>query len=67
MESKTNKYHLSQQKHFYHLKCKLCMYETHIAKTINDHVHGFKKRMNNNITEKGAYCANSPFTILIAA
>ena len=42
------------------------MYETYIGKTINDHIHGFKTRMNNNITEKGACRANSPFTFLIA-
>ena len=51
---------------FYHLKCKLCMYETYIGKTINDHIHGFKTTMNNNITEKGAYRVNSPFTFLTA-
>ena len=27
----------------YHLKYKLCMYETYIGKTINDHIHGFNE------------------------
>ena len=26
----------------YQLKCKLCMYETYIGKTVGDHIHGFK-------------------------
>ena len=26
----------------YYLKCKLCMYETYIGKTIDNHIHGFK-------------------------
>ena len=35
----------------YYLKCKLCMYETHIGKTIGDQIDGFKTRMNSHITE----------------
>ena len=31
--------------------CKLCMYEIYVGKTIGDHIHGFKTRMNNHITE----------------
>ena len=27
------------------------MYETYIGKTIGDHIHGFKTRMNNYITK----------------
>ena len=27
------------------------MYETYIGKTVGDHIHGFKTRMNNHITE----------------
>ena len=35
----------------YYLKCKLCMYETYIGKTIGDQIHGFKTIMNSHITE----------------
>ena len=35
----------------YYLKCKFCLYETYIGKTIGDPVHGFKGRMNNHISE----------------
>ena len=34
-----------------YLKCGFCMYETCIAKTVGDHIHGFKTKMNNHITE----------------
>ena len=34
-----------------YLKCKFCLYETYIGKTIGDPVHGFKGRMNNHISE----------------
>ena len=27
------------------------MYETYIGKTIGDHIHDFKTRMNNHITD----------------
>ena len=27
------------------------MCETYIGKTVGDHIHGFKTRMNNHITE----------------
>ena len=48
----------------YYLKCKLCMYETHIRKTIGDHVHGFKTRVNNHITKSRS--ENFPFMSLLA-
>ena len=35
----------------YFLKCKFCMCESYIGKTIGDQVHGFKTRMNNHISE----------------
>ena len=47
MENK-NKCHLLQQKHYMLFKMKFCMYETYIGKTVGDHIHGFKTRINNN-------------------
>ena len=35
----------------YYLKCKFCMYETYIRKTVGDHIHGFNRRMNNHMAE----------------
>ena len=32
-----------------YLKCKPCVYETCIVKTIDDDIYGFKTRMNNQI------------------
>ena len=34
-----------------YLKCRFCMYETCIGKTVSDHIHGFKTKMNNHITK----------------
>ena len=40
------------------------MYETYIRKTIGDHVHGFKTRVNNHVTESRS--ENFPFMSLLA-
>ena len=44
------------------------MYETYIGKTIGNHVHGFKTRINNHITKSrsGYQRVHSPFMSLIA-
>ena len=49
MENK-NKCHLSQWKHYY-LKSKLYIYETYTGRSIVDHIHDLKTRVNNHITE----------------
>ena len=44
------------------------MYKTYIWKDIGDHIHGFKTRMNNHITEgrSGVSTCKFPFMSLIA-
>ena len=44
------------------------MYETYIRKTVGDHIHGFKTRINNHITESriGVSTCKFPFMPLIA-
>ena len=37
---------LTRQKHY--LKGRLCLYETDIGKTFDNHTHGFKTRMNSH-------------------
>ena len=39
------------------------MYETYIGKTIGDHIHGFKTRMNNHITESRSGVSTCKFHI----
>ena len=47
----------------FYLKCKLCVYETYIGKTIWDHIHGFQTKMNNHITESRGGVSTCKFTI----
>ena len=46
-----------------YLKCKLCMFETSIGKTVGDHIHGFKTRMNNHVTESRSRVSTCKFPI----
>ena len=39
------------------------MYETYIGKTIGDHIHGFKTRMNNHFTESRSGVSTCKFPI----
>ena len=41
------------------------MYETYIGKTIGDHIHGFKVRTNNHITESRSGVSTCQFPIHI--
>ena len=49
----------------YHLKCKFCMHETYIGKTVGDPVNGFKTRMNNHISESRKGISSCQFPIHI--
>ena len=39
------------------------MYETYIGKTVGNHIHGFKTRMNNHITESRSGVSTCKFPI----
>ena len=41
------------------------MYETYIGNTIADHIHGFKTRMNNHITESRSGVSTCKFCIYV--
>ena len=41
------------------------MYETYFGKTIADHIHGFKTRLNNHITQGGSGVSTCKFPIHI--
>ena len=47
----------------HYLKYKFCIYETDIGKTAGDHIHGFKTRMNNPITENRSGVSTCKFPI----
>ena len=47
----------------YYLKCKLCIYETYIGKTIGGHIHGFKTRMSNHNSESTSEVSKCKFPI----
>ena len=49
----------------YYLKCKFCMYETYIGKTVGDHIHVIKTRMSNHITESRSGVSTCKFPILV--
>ena len=44
------------------------MYEAYFGKTVGNHIHGFKIRMNNHITEnrRGLSTSKFPIHVLIA-
>ena len=48
----------------YYLKCKLCMYETYIGKTIGNHIPGIKTRINNHITKNRSWVSTCKFLII---
>ena len=39
------------------------MHETYIGKTVGNHIHGFKTRMNNHITESRRGASTCKFSI----
>ena len=39
------------------------MYQTYIGKTVGNHIHGFKTRMNNHITESRSGVSTCKFPI----
>ena len=47
----------------YYLNCKFCMYKIYIGKTVANHIHGFKTRMNNHITESRSGVSTCKFLI----
>ena len=51
-----------RSRNIYYLKCKLCMYETYIGKTIGDHIPRFKI-MNNHNTESRSWVSTCKFPI----